>query len=449
MRLNSMEALLMAHAWRSRTVKLLISSSLLAASAFGQIGDFGGPSILSRGGARPGQRGNTPMDFIIFGGINGTITTDPTGTSGGPDYAYGEGVNLGIVGSHSWAKTYVGLDYAGSYHHYANFSIGNGTEQSLALAFDRRLSRRWILNVRETATISKLALGGLASYGFFTNDLLGVPVNNLFDAYAYATQTSAALTWDRSARSSFAFYGDAFQVHRTASYLVGVRGYRAGASAGYRLSKFDQVNAGYNFVHFVFPRAFGTSDMHGIQLGWDHRFTRSWSSRLFLGGYRVETLGTQTVALAPEVAAILGRSSGVAAVYRVSYAPSIGATLSYAYQRSNFTLTAQNGVSPGNGVYLTSKTNTANLGYSYSGFRKASFSANFGYTEYSSLFQQIGKYSSWLGGVSTGYRISDHVNVTASFDIRQFQIQTGQNRVSETGSLGLSFAPYRVPIPSF
>lgn len=444
-----MKALFTTQAHRCRAWNLVILSTLLAAGAYGQIGDFGGPSILSRGGARPGQRGNTPMDFTIVGGISAVATTDPTGTNGGPDVAYGGSVNLSVIGSHSWAKSYFGVDYAGAYRHYNNFSIGNGIEQSLALEFDKRLSRRFVLNVRESASISKLALGGLSSYGFFTNDLIGVPVNNLFDAYAYSTQTSASIEWERSARSSLSFYGDAFQVHRTAAYLIGVRGYRAGANASYRISRFNDITLGYSFIHFSFPRAFGTSDMHGVQLGWKHRFNRSWTGNLGAGGYRVETLGTTTVTLPPEIAAILGRSSGISAVYRVSYAPSLTAQLAYAYQRSNFTLAGSTGVSPGNGVYLTSKTNTANIGYSYSGFRKASLSANFGYAEYNSLFQQIGKYSSFLGGVGAGYRIADYVNITVGFDIRQFEIQSGQKRVSETGSIGLSFAPYRVPIPSF
>jgi len=417
--------------------------------AFGQIGDFGGPSILSRGGARPGQRGGTPLDFTVFAGASGTITTDPSGTLNGKDFYYGEALNFGVTGSHSWAKSFIGLDYLGSYHRYSGFSLGNGFEQSLALIYDRQLSRRWVLNVRESAAVSKLALGGLASYGFFTNDLIGVPVNNIFDSYAYSTQTSGSLSWQKSSRVTIGIFGDAFQVHRTSLALVGVRGYRAGASAGYKVARHDELTASYSFVHFGFPRAFGASDMHGAQLGWNHQFNRYWSGTLAAGGYRVETLGTENVTLDPEVAAILGRNSGIRAVYRVSYAPSIAAVLNYRYQRQNFTLSANMGVSPGNGVYLTSRTNSANIGYSYSGFRRASLSANFGYAQYSSLFQQVGKYSSWLGGVGTGYRITDYMSLTATFDIRQFQITAGSHRIAETGSVGIAFAPYRVPIPAF
>lgn len=432
-----------------KRVALWALVTVSVAPVFGQIGDFGGPSILSRGGARPGQRGNTALDFTVFGGVSGTVTTDPTGTAGGKDVAYGEAANLGVTGSHRWERTFLGLDYLGSYHRYSGFSLGNGFEQSLALQYDHELGRHWLLNVRESASMTKLALGGVASYGFFTNDLIGVPVNNLFDSYAYSTQTSAAATWRKSARFTTSFFGDAFQVHRTSKALVGVRGYRTGFAAGYRVARHDELTATYSFVHFSFPRAFGASDLHGVQLGWNHQFSRYWSGTLGAGGYRVETLGTQSVALSPDVAAILGRSTGIRAIYRVSYAPSLSATLNYRYQRSNFTLAAASGVSPGNGVYLTSRTNTANLGYSYSGFRRASMSANFGYAEYSSLFQEVGKYSSWIGGLGTGYRITDYMSLTATFDIRQFQISSGAKRVAETASLGIAFAPYRVPIPSF
>jgi hypothetical protein len=413
-----------------------------------QVGDFGGPSILSRGGASPGRRGNTPMNFIVFGGVSGTLTTDPTGT-GGQGVAYGESINIGLLGSHSTASSFIGVDYLGSYHKYNNYSQGNGLEQTIALSYDRRLTRRWYMNVRESASISKLALGGLASYGFFTNDLIGVPVNNLFNEYVYSSQTSGSATWQPSGRFSVAFFGDFFQVHRTAEYLVGVRGYRAGVSAARKVTRWDELNVGYNFIHFSYPRAFGTSDLHGLQAGWNRRFSRSWSGRVYAGAYRVETLGTQSVTLPPEVAEILGRSTGIRAVYRVSYAPNYGGAINYTYNRSNFTLSGTAGVSPGNGVYLTSRTNTANVGYSYSGFRKASFSVNFGYVEYSSLFQQIGKYSAWQGGLSGGYRITDHISVTTAFDIRQFEIETGRKRLSQTATVGITVAPYRVPIPSF
>jgi hypothetical protein len=305
------------------------------------------------------------------------------------------------------------------------------------------------MNLRESAMITKLALGGVASYGFFTNDLIGVPVNNLYDSYAYSTQTSGSVNWSPSGRFSVSMFGDVFQVHRTAAFLVGIRGYRAGIAAARALSRFNEISIGYNFLHFSFPRAFGASDAHGLQAGWMHRFNRSWVANLAAGAYRVETLGTQSVPLDPVVAAILGRSSGIRAVYRVSYVPSAEANLSYTYNRSNFTLSGTMGVSPGNGVYLTSKTNTANVGYSYSGFRKASFSANFGYAEYSSLYQEMGKYTSWLGGVGTGYRVSDHVSITLSVAARQYRIQTGGNAVSTTAGLGIAFAPYRVPVPAF
>jgi hypothetical protein len=211
----------------------------------------------------------------------------------------------------------------------------------------------------------------------------------------------------------------------------------------------DQISLNYTFVHFEFPRAFGASDIHQVGVHYRHQIGRSWTLSAGVGAYRVETLGAQTVALSPEVAAILGQTSGIQAVYRINYAPSFEANVLYARRQSNFSAGYTNGVSPGNGIFLTSRTESASAGYGYSGIRKASLSASSGYTRFGSLYQQIGNLSSFQAGVSASYLATEHLSLTVAGDVRTYTVQTGSTQVGRSLTVGVAWSPSRVPLPSF
>ena len=82
--------------------------------------------------------------------------------------------------------------------------------------------------------------------------------------------------------------------------------------------------------------------------------------------------------LSPEVAEILGRSSGLAAFRRTDLGPSMALSAGYTQARGQYSFDASRSVGAGNGVLLTSAMTTVNTGYSYLGLRRQSLGASAG-----------------------------------------------------------------------
>lgn len=418
--------------------------------------DYSGPSILSRGGARPGQRGGEPIGFTYYAGIGAGYTTgelplDSLDSNGAVRSAksFGGQANVGLTGSHAWSHSLFGIDYRGNYRYDKQNQIGSTSEQALSMLFNTRLSRRVQVSVQETGTVSSFAFGGYTSTAFATSDLIGVPLNDLFDSRVYGSQTTGTIQYRQSSHLQFAAMGDEFVIRRANKGLVGVNGYRATGIVSYNPNRNSTINVTYGYTHFSFPKVFGASDLHNVTLSYQRRFGRNWHATVSLGGYRVETLGTQPVPLAPEIADILGVSVGFEAIYRLTYSPSMQVSATYTKRRSNLIVGYVRGVTPGNGVYLTSSMETVNVGYSYSGLRRASLSLNGGYTRYGSLYQNIGNYGSYQAGVSSSYKLISHLNGTASFDLRRFAIVNGGNRLGTSAYVGIAWSPSRLPLPAW
>ncbi|MBI3279701.1 MAG: hypothetical protein HYZ57_07670 [Acidobacteria bacterium] len=435
-------------------VLVLFSSAGLAQSGTGR--GVGGPSILSRGGERPGERGGEPIQLSVYGAISASYDSSliarplVTSSTAIPKVGlYGGEAEWGALGSHRWRRSQIGLDYRGTYGRYSRRGFLDGSQQILSLAYGTQLSRRWGITLQETAGTSNRAFGGLYNPGLVSSDLLGVPTNELFDYRFYFTQTSAYATYRRSSRVMFDFGGDYFNVKRR-SALISVEGYRAVGQVTRVLSRRSEVGAGYVFMHFGYPRAFGASDMHGVTIVYSHQFGRRWSLNVRLGGYRVETLATRRVQLSPEVAAILGtRFGGVEASYRVNYMPQGDLTLTYRLRRSlTATLSYSRGVSPGNGVYLTSAHETAGGGLSYSGRSRLSLGGTAGYSRYNSLFQTTeGAYKNYFASLQGAIRITGALHFTSSIGYRFFDTTGVQNRGGYFARIGLAFYPGSVPLP--
>ena len=435
-------------------VKAAIITLVFAASCLGQFEGGGGPSILSRGGARPGQAGGKPVNFNFYAGINGTYNNGfiPIDTGNGSvdqQVLYGGSLSGGLTGSHAWKRSSIGVDYRGDYRRYSRRSYADGSEQAIDLQYTLQATRRLTFNLTVIGGSGTNANGGfIAPTAILDPNLIGVPTNNIFDNRIYYVQTSAGMTYRQSSRLSFMFSGDEFTVHRASKALVGVNGYRASAQVAYRVSRRDQFGAGYNFTHFSFPRAFGASDVHGVSVNYGRKLAPGLDFTLSGGAYRIESLGAAQVALSPEVAEILGQTTGYQAIYRVNYIPQYSGALTYTRGRSSFTGSVGAGVTPGNGVYLTSRSQNAGVGYSYSGIRKVTLSLTAGATQFSSVFQTIQNFRSYYVGASAAYSVSRHLSASLQTDIRTFTIN-GINRPGYSLSLGLYWSPTEIPIPSW
>jgi hypothetical protein len=414
--------------------------------------EYGGPAILTRGAAaslRAPENTRLRPYLSITGAYDSGITPVIVNSNGEVPSVASAGVDaeIGLLGYQRWKRSSLGLDYRGNYRHYVKDTFFNGTNQILGLVYTKQATRRLEFTLRESA--------GLISSGFFEGQqsalidpsFSNTPNNEIFDGRTMYLDTMGDLTYRKTARLSFNIGGDGFLSRRRSSALYGVTGYRARGDVAYRTSRFATTGVAYNFTHFEFTKGFGASDIHTVALAQSFRFGRSWELGMKIGGSRVETLGLIAVAVDPVITAITGQSQTVEAVYRINWVPALEGTLTRTFRRSSLSFAYARGVTAGNGVYLTSRQETANAGFTYTGIHKWNLGLSGGYASYASLSRQLKNYASYNGGGGATYNVTGSLHIIARYDYRHQAVsQNVFERETHRASIGFGFAPGDLPL---
>ncbi len=417
-----------------------------------QLSEYLGPGILSRGAGDIGTRAGHDVDLRLFVTANGIYDTglqpysvDGTGhlaTIGG---LYGTEVVLGAYGVHNYRHARLGLNYQGTYRHYANNSFFDGTDHTLALGYTYQKSRHLVFDLREMAgTVSQgTSYGNLPA----VTDSIVTPSSLLFDNRVNYLQSSLDVNYVQSARNTFTFGGDGFGVWRKATGLIGMQGYGLHGAFYHRLSKRSTLGASYQHSHYDFPKAFGESDINSFSGIFATQLGQFWTISVGGGAYTAEVQGLQRVAVDPVIAALLGVTSAQRTFYQSSVFPQWNANIKRRFRRASLSVDYQNGASGGNGVYLTSRTETGTVGFSYTTDRKWSFSANGGYTRLQGIGQNLQPYSQVTGGAGATYALTHAIQMVARYDARHQEIiDLTTLRTSYRVMVGISFSPADVPL---
>jgi len=138
----------------------------------------------------------------------------------------------------------------------------------------------------------------------------------------------------------------------------------------------------------------------------------------------------------------------IQAAYRLNYVPDMQVRLTDTLRRSIFMLAYLNQVVPGNGVYLTSRNNTGNASYSYTGVRHWNFGVNGTYGRTSALVQTLGTYTAYGAGVGITRDLGRGLNAVLRMDERHYDVASsvGFKHNEYRASLGLTFSPGDVPL---
>ena len=121
-------------------------------------------------------------------------------------------------------------------------------------------------------------------------------------------------------------------------------------------------------------------------------------------------------------------------------------TAGYALERSRITMRYHTGIGPGNGVYITSRQESVNAGYSYAGTKRLSLGLSVGYSRYHSLGIQLRNFETLQGGGGVDYKIARYWNLSAQFDRRRFNAPAVNGRTGSSIAVGLSFSPSQIPL---
>jgi hypothetical protein len=436
--------------------RLVVLACCLASTALAQIGGgYLGPAVLSSGASGVGNRSGQQMDLRFYGGVSGAYDTsvEPAAVNSQGQLVtisglYSVEANVGAYGSHAWRSALLGVDYRGSFRDYVNEPGYSGIDQFLTLGYNWQESRHVIWKAQLLGGILNDSLGEIGYEPAVTSvNPVVSPSTNLFDSRSYYLQGGLDMTVQQTARTSYTIGGSGFDVWRQSAYLVGVEGYSLHGSVDYKLNRSTSIGFSYGRQHFNFPKVFGHSDIDTGQVFIGTNLGRVWTVTINAGVFHSEVSGLQTVALNPLVAALLGQASTVQAFYKENIFPSGSVSLVRKFKSASLNFSFSQAVTPGNGVYLTSKNQGAMAGYSYTATRKINLSVSGGYQDLESLGQQIEPYKSWTGGAGLTYTLPYTLHFVGRYDYRYQQIE--DYTFKHTGyrvSLGLQFSPGKVPL---
>lgn len=411
-----------------------------------------GPALLSRDDGIFTQRGGKLIDLRLYGEITGVYDSAlaPASPQAGPAKAlpdYGLESGAGVSGTGNWRHARLSLEYKGRFLRYARDSLFNGSDQFLDLAYTQILRPHLTLDVKTIAGTTTLANGEFAYLPLNYTDLFALPANELFDNRTNYAEPRVGLTWQKTPRLSFEADAEGFVVRRQYLALAGLNGFSARAGAAYRLSHRQTLGAAYQQTYFDFQRIFGSAQLETAALDYSIALTRTLDLELQIGGSRLSTSGLSVVPLDPAIAAIVGQSSAVVTFARVLFVPLEAARLVRRFHHSSLIVSYSSGISPGNGVYLTSRQTTAGAGFSYTGARRFTAALNFGFARLATLSQTLPLYTNLQGGGGLTYRISGITYVELRYDHRHFTTQNQfYNLDSNRVSLGVAFSPGAAPL---
>jgi hypothetical protein len=415
---------------------------------------YEGPSILTRDSTTAGQRAGKLLDFQLWGDITGIadsgltpVSLNSSGQLNTQGYEYATSIGGGITGSKSWESDQIRVDYNGSWLRYSPNDVFGGTNQFLDLQWQHRISRHLELTMHEVGGISTLSFGQLAYVPLGNTELLGVPINQLFDTTTYYSQSTVDLTWQESERLSFSMGGDGFVVRPSSQLLVDTNGYRGRGDVAYRVSRRQTVYASYSYEHFDYPRTFGNSAINMGEGGWSVGLGPRTDFSIDGGAAYVQTLGLVQVALPPAVAAIVGQGYTITTAQRNVVIPVGEARFTQRFSSSSLSLNAGMTVSPGNGVFLTSRALSGSMGYSYVGGKRLTFQAVAGYSRMTSAGEQIiAPYDGYYGGAGMTWRLFANAHMEARYDWYRYNVAVISNKDENRVSLGLAVSTGERPL---
>jgi hypothetical protein len=340
------------------------------------------------------------------------------------------------------------LDYRGDFRHY-NASYWDGTDDVLSLILTHRPTKRVTFTLRNQGGIYSLNNSSVASpVGFLDPNYLQAPQNDIYDNRVIFAAVSGDLIYRLSARLSFSVGGQGSLVRRQSSALYGSTVGTARGDLQYRISRHSTLGADYRFMYFDYTRGFGNTEVHSVGLNYSTQLSRQVQLSARIGGARLESHSLTEVTLSPALAALLGESVAIQSAYQLSYVPDMQVRLSDTFRRSQFTLEYLNGVTPGNGIYLSSRNNSGNAYYSYSGVRHWNFGVNATYGRLTSLVQTLGVYTTYGAGAGITRDLGRGLHTVLRLDAHHYDIasSTAYTRTEYRASLGLNFSPGDLPL---
>ncbi len=415
--------------------------------------EYSGPAVLSRGisASEPMNPKNVKfvpyvgLEFIVNSGLTG-VALQPNGQLGN-NFSPGAQLSYGITGTKLRKKDMFSLSFSGNIYHYSQASNLDGTDDELSLTWSHRLSRHLTfgLNVQaQEYNRNNLLISGadFINSGIGTTLVTATPATEVFDGRVFTLMTQANVTYHVNARLSLNMTGAGFLTRRASSSLYGNTGSQAGADLAYRLTRRVTVGSYYSFTHFDFIGIYGGSDINTLGAIYSIAFNRRTQLSARVGASRLETTAVEAISLDPVIAKLLGTQTVLSANYLVNYFPDVG--VEFRRQVSNFAASVAytRGITPGNGIILTSIRQNVSFGIDYLGRGKWGIKPTFGYDGLAASGASSQRYSSVFAGINVSRKLYRNFDWHFRYDYHYYTFDnTGFLRNSNVLSTGIRWSP--------
>jgi hypothetical protein len=188
--------------------------------------------------------------------------------------------------------------------------------------------------------------------------------------------------------------------------------------------------------------------MHTVSGVFSMRISR-WLEFSAEGGLaRAETKFIQNVPIDPAIAALIGTPEGTVVLDRIDHYVIGTGRLARTFPKGVAYISGGRGITPGNGLFLTSVMTTVMAGYNYTGLRRWSFGVSGGYQSAESIGNVLGTYGGASGTLSASRQIVRGVHGVVSVGARKYTSANFDlyNRVIYDVRVGVGYSPGDVPL---
>ena len=387
------------------------------------------------------------VNYTLFGNIifdSNLATLQGAQTANGSSLGWSAGG--GVSASHHTRNSAFSLSYRGDYRHYGSSGYGSGTDQNLSLGYSLQLSRRWSTSISATGGI---LLYGTGFYGITPSTSVSVATNPLTPETRFLS-TGINFSYQQTRRLSYVFGGQFFLNNYNS-----VGGFNSIGGSGlfsvvYRLTGKTSLSGTYSHTYYAYSQNVGTSTLDGGSVTLSHTFPSRWQASATVGIFRNHASGTISVPVSIVLAQQTVNGYVTGPYDNVTLVPSFQGSLTHYLRHSALSISGGQGIQPGNGVYLTSRSQFFTGTYSYSTRRSnIGFGAN--YSRLSSIANSISQtYSS--GGLSASYSyvVRRHLSADFRYDLISYGGLGNYSAATEHRlSAGLSFSSQSIPLTLF
>ena len=359
---------------------------------------------------------------------------------------FGYSVGGGVTASHQTRTSDLSLSYRGDYRHYGSTGYGSGTDQNLALSYSQRLTRRWSMSTSVGAGI--LLYGG----GFYSvaPSAASTVVTNPFSPETRFFNAGLNFSYQQTRRLSYVFGGQFFLSNYNYPGAINSVGGSGIASIVYQLTGRTSVSGSYSHSYYHYAHDAGNSTLDGGSLTLSHEFAAHWQASLTAGLMRSHAAGIISI----PVSIVVGQQTVpgyVTGPYdQVSLVPSFQGSVTHYQRRSAFSVSTGQGVQPGNGVYLTSRSQFLNGTYSYS-MRNSNISVGYSYFHLTSIANSVSQgYSTGNFSGSYSYVVRRHISANFRYDLISYgDFGSYGGFVGHRLTFGVAYSSESIPMTLF